>query len=65
MEKQKGYVDHIIYRNTENGYTVLVLYGDGEEMTCVGTYRTGRKSGSGRGVRRTSCLWNAAKGDRI
>lgn len=39
MEKEKGYVDHIIYRNTDNGYTVLVLVCEGEELTCVGTFK--------------------------
>ena len=42
MEKQSdtvcGYVDHIIYRNGDNGYTVFVLVCDGEELTCVGTF---------------------------
>ena len=38
MEKLLGYVDHIIYRNTENGYTVLVLVAEDEEITCVGTF---------------------------
>ncbi|MCH5333053.1 MAG: ATP-dependent RecD-like DNA helicase [Agathobacter sp.] len=33
-----GYVDHIIYRNSENGYTVLVLICDGDELTCVGVF---------------------------
>ena len=37
MEKISGYVDHIIYRNEDNGYTVMVLICDGEELTCVGT----------------------------
>lgn len=37
MEKVSGYVDHIIYRNEDNGYTVLVLICEGEEITCVGT----------------------------
>lgn len=37
MEKLEGYVDHIIYRNAENGYTVMVVMVDGEEVTCVGT----------------------------
>lgn len=37
MERIKGYVDHIIYRNSENGYTVLILIGEDEEITCVGT----------------------------
>ncbi|MDO5539816.1 MAG: ATP-dependent RecD-like DNA helicase [Eubacteriales bacterium] len=36
MEKISGYIDHIIYRNEDNGYTVLVLVCDGEEITCVG-----------------------------
>ncbi len=36
MEKLEGYIDHIIYRNADNGYTVLVLAADGEEITCVG-----------------------------
>ncbi len=40
MEKIKGYIDHIIYRNTDNGYTVLNLICGEEEVTCVGTFRT-------------------------
>ena len=38
MEKILGYVDHIIYRNADNGYTVLVLVVDEEEITCVGIF---------------------------
>ena len=37
MEKLEGYIDHIIFRNSDNGYTVLVLSTSGEEITCVGT----------------------------
>lgn len=37
MEKLEGYIDHIIYRNSDNGYTVMVLMTDDEEVTCVGT----------------------------
>ena len=35
-----GYIDHIIFRNEDNGYTVLVLKGvkDVDELTCVGTF---------------------------
>ena len=40
MEKISGYVEHIIYRNTENGYSVFELIADGEEVTCVGTFQT-------------------------
>lgn len=36
MEALKGYIEHIIYQNKENGYTVLNLVSDGEEITCVG-----------------------------
>ncbi len=39
METIKGYIDHVIYQNQENGYTVLVLAADGEEVTCVGMFR--------------------------
>ena len=39
MEKIKGYIDHIIYRNTDNGYTVLNLISDEKEITCVGTFQ--------------------------
>lgn len=38
-ETIEGYVDHIIYRNQDNGYTVASLVVDGEELTCVGTFQ--------------------------
>lgn len=37
-ETVQGYVDHIIYRNDENGYTVLSLHMDDKETTCVGNF---------------------------
>ena len=40
MEKIKGYIEHIIYRNTDNGYTVLNLVSGDEEITCVGFFKT-------------------------
>ena len=36
MEEVKGYVDHIIFRNPDNGYTVFQLNNDDGEVTCVG-----------------------------
>lgn len=39
MEQLSGYVSHIIYRNTGNGYTVFELK-SGEEVTCVGTFQS-------------------------
>ena len=38
MESIKGYIDHFIYRNAENGYGVMTFVADGEEITCVGTF---------------------------
>ena len=38
METIKGYVEHIIYRNTENGYAVLDFVSEGDEITCVGSF---------------------------
>lgn len=38
-ETIEGYVEHIIFRNQENGYTVASLVAEGEEITCVGTFR--------------------------
>ena len=40
MEKLAGYVEHIIYRNTDNGYTVLNLVSGEDEITCVGIFST-------------------------
>ena len=38
IETINGYVDHIIWRNPDNGYTILVLIVDEEELTCVGSF---------------------------
>lgn len=38
MEVIKGYVEKIVYRNTDNGYTVMSVNTDGEDMTCVGIF---------------------------
>ncbi len=38
MEKLAGYVEHIIYRNADQGYTVLNLVGGEGEVTCVGVF---------------------------
>ena len=45
MDKQQsneevisGYVDHIVFRNNDNGYTVMVMICDEEELTCVGIF---------------------------
>ena len=39
-EKVTGYIDHVIFRNDENGYTVMALKtaDSEEELTCVGTF---------------------------
>ncbi|MDF2484622.1 MAG: hypothetical protein K0R46_790 [Herbinix sp.] len=34
----EGYIERIIFRNDENGYTVLSLHAEEVELTCVGTF---------------------------
>ena len=38
MEELVGYVENIIFRNTDNGYTVLDLVADEELITCTGLF---------------------------
>lgn len=38
METLNGYVEHIVYQNSENGYTVLNFVSEEEEITCVGIF---------------------------
>ena len=38
MEEVKGYVEHIVYRNSDNGYTVFNLHNGDGELTCVGSF---------------------------
>ena len=39
MAVVEGCVEKIVFRNEDNGYTVLTLVEDGEEVTCVGTFQ--------------------------
>ena len=38
LEKAQGYVEHIVYRNEDNGYTVFQLENEDGELTCVGNF---------------------------
>lgn len=38
METRKGYVEHIIYKNPQNGYGVINLVSQEEEITCTGIF---------------------------
>lgn len=38
MEVVKGYVEHIVFRNEDNGYTVFNLNNDDGDLTCVGNF---------------------------
>ena len=38
METIKGYVEHIVFRNEDNGYTVFHLENENGELTCVGNF---------------------------
>ncbi|MBR1758922.1 MAG: ATP-dependent RecD-like DNA helicase [Lachnospiraceae bacterium] len=41
MERAEGFVEKIVYRNVENGYTVLSLSTpENDEITCVGIFPT-------------------------
>lgn len=40
MEELSGYVDHIVYRNADNGYTVFELVTDEDEITVTGSFRS-------------------------
>ena len=37
MESIQGLVEHIVYHNDTNGYTVFSMMCQGEEIVCVGT----------------------------
>lgn len=38
MVTMEGFIDNIIYRVEENGYTVFEIVSDGKHYTCVGTF---------------------------
>lgn len=38
METVRGYVEHIVFRNEDNGYTVFQLNNEDGEVTCVGNF---------------------------
>jgi len=38
MEKIQGYIDHFIYFNESNGYGVIELYTEKEDVICVGSF---------------------------
>ncbi|MBQ9700303.1 MAG: ATP-dependent RecD-like DNA helicase [Lachnospiraceae bacterium] len=39
MDIVEGYVEKIVYKNADNGYTVLSVSSDRDEITCVGTFQ--------------------------
>lgn len=40
METVRGYVDHIVFQNKENGYAVISFVCEGEELICVGSFQS-------------------------
>ncbi len=38
MEVLKGFVEHIIFKNPDNGYGVITLTAGGAELTCTGIF---------------------------
>ena len=39
LEQIKGYIEHFIYRNTENGYGVANLVTEDDEVICTGNFK--------------------------
>lgn len=39
METVEGYIEKIVYRNEENGYTVMTIVENNEEITCIGSFQ--------------------------
>ena len=39
VEQIKGYIEHFIYRNAENGYGVANLVTEDEEVICTGNFK--------------------------
>ena len=67
METITGFVEHIVYRNEENGYTVLNLASNEEdEVTCVGVFQMISEGESLEwGIYGTSFLWSAVQSAAI
>ena len=38
MEVVTGYVEHIVFRNEDNGYTVFQFNTEDGDLTCVGNF---------------------------
>lgn len=51
MQTVSGYIEKIIYRNENNGYTVLSVEGDDDDYVFVGTFNYIAEG------QRTSVLW--------
>ena len=66
LEVIKGYVEHIVFRNEENGYTVFHLTNKDGELTCVGTFpyiSEGEMLEVSGGIYESQCVWHAAASD--
>ena len=60
METVKGYVEHIVFRNEDNGYTVFNLNNDDGDLTCVGNFNylsEGELVGGERRICGSQCIW--------
>ena len=69
-ESITGYIDHVIFRNEDNGYTVMVLKGiEGEEeLTCVGTFPVltmGASVASNRALYPAPGIWKTVSGSDL
>ena len=46
----EGFVENIIFRNGDNGYTVFEIKYKGEDVTCVGTLSSVEKTSGTAGI---------------
>lgn len=66
MESIQGLVEHIVYHNDTNGYTVFSLMCQGEEIVCVGNVTSldeGEYLKAEGEYTGTSGIWKTVQGD--
>ena len=64
----KGYIEHFIYKNAENGYGVINLISEDEEIICTGNFKDADVGDSLEiqgDVCYSPCIWRTAQGFQL